>query len=307
MFKQFHNRAKTDDDEEEGEEIKLIRRPDDGTLQLAKKYTRAILYMLGFFLIVCLILFIPLILSLRGTMTLLFQPSELTYLSYLNGVDSLSTCGLTVQPFLHPPSGRDGVALLGVGSLTEMTTALQETFRIRLIDASCTTSYYEIPSCMQISWFKHGLMVKMRTVTQLTTVFPGFNPAKVIVVVKNPFVEFAEEARDNPSSYSGYTEYLRFFDLWKQEQKAYESLDTSNLLMIYNNSSSMQAMKEIRNFAPEGLISERVLVVCYDTKFTPFNTPLNLNVLTIPQRDELCEKVKDYWRQEEWGECKFGL
>ena len=297
----FHNA-----EDEEGEEIKLIPRQDDGTLKLAKKYTKAIMYMLCSFLVICLIGFIPLLLSLRGTMTLLFQPSIDVYRTYIDNPDALSSCSLSVQPFVHPPDGRNNIVLLGVGSLVDLTNALQESIRVRIIDATCTTSYYEIPSCMQISWFKHGLMVKMNRVEQLTGRFPGFYPERIIIVKKNPFVEYAEEVRDNPMISSSFDEYERFFKAWVEEQSLYQGLKIANILYVTSNHTSLQTILDIRAFAPEGIVTERVTSVCYDTKYTKSLKELRTNVLTISQRDQLCAQVEEYWLKE-WGTCEFGL
>lgn len=286
------------DDEESG----LVRdRPDD-SLAIANRLKRGILCILCIILMIILLLIIPLLVSLQGTITVVYQPSMEVYIKYLNQhTTDAAVCDLSVQPFVHPPDNKPGSVLLGVGGLTDLTNALQESTRIRIIDASCPLSYYETPNCMQPSWFKHGLLVKMSSVDQLVKSFPGFTPERIIAVVKNPFVEFAEEVRDGKRA-ANLEQMKAFFSLWASEQNAYQALGDKIVLSIYSSDTSLKTIEQIRKIIPENLVAESLLQKCYEKKVKPPKPAFLSFQISKEEKDNLCKTVAPYWIKD-WGSC----
>jgi hypothetical protein len=231
-----------------------------------------------------------------------YQPLTDVYAKYLDQrTTDASVCDLPVQPFVHPPDNKPGSVLLGVGGLTDLTNALQESTRIRIIDASCPLSYYETPSCMQPSWFKHGLLVKMSSVDQVVTSFPGFNAQRIILIKKNPFVEFAEEVRDGKRG-ANLDQMKSFFSLWTVEQNAYKGLVDRITLTINTTDTSIETILKIRKAIPEDLLTETLLQACYDKKVKDPKPAFLSFQISKEDKDKLCAMAAPYWINT-WGPC----
>jgi hypothetical protein len=286
------------DDEESG----LVRDRPDETLAIANRLKRGILCILCTILTIIVLLIIPLLVSLQGTITVVYQPQMEIYTKYLKlHTSDVAVCDLSVQPFIHPPDKKPGSVLLGVGGLTDLTNALQESTRIRIIDATCPLSYYETPNCMQPSWFKHGLLVKMSTVDQLVKAFPGFSPERIIVVVKNPFVEFAEEVRDGKRA-PNLDQMKTFFALWASEQNAYQGLGDKIVLSLNSSDTSIKTIEQIRKVVPEDLVTESILQACYERKVKAPKPAFLSFQISKEEKENLCKMAMPYWVKD-WGSC----
>lgn len=286
------------DDEENG----LITNIKDHSAQIILRYKRVLQCMLCFVLFVLIILIFPLIFSFNGTVSIMYQPSFEVYAAYISSyATNESVCDLPVQPFLHPPEGKPASVLLGVGDLTDLTSVLQESTRIRIIDSNCIRTYYETPSCMLPSWFKHGLLVKFQTVNDLISEFPGFHARRIVLIVQNPFEAYADYIRDQGTN-SNMEKMQTFFNDWEGEQNAYTGLADKITVTIYTNHLDIDSIVAIRNAVPEDVVPVSILKYCYSRKLKK-RKPSSIGMeLSRGQKDILCNIVSAHWRKE-WGPC----
>lgn len=260
-----------------------------------------------------------------------YSPSDNTYLRYIEVLDTPEQCQVPIQPLVHPAP--KSVMLLGFNT-RKLKYIIQETTRVSVAATQCDEKDIFPGQCLPESWFFHSSIVDVINIGTLNKV-PFYSPSAAIIVKSNPLkaaLYFYEKKLKEESipvilgrpltlkdfEDSACEEFItKFVSYWIDSTQLEMSIATNPVITIQEDQilddevigNVLDFLRENRGVTSISDFPEdnNNALACID-----FSNPILVkenfyNYRNIRQqlKNELCEKLQEYWLTEIWGECSI--